>query len=95
MSKSLEHPDFVQEKLAQWKGVLPKSMEVVEFCGTGDPFFGGSADDRPLGTNGTILDRGSNDQRAQFATVEEAHTAALAISNRRPKSILGILPNWH
>ncbi len=29
----------------------------IEFCGTGDPFFGGSARDLPLGWDGAFLDR--------------------------------------
>lgn len=56
--------------------------------------FGGSADDRPLGIDGLILERGSNAPRAEFETIEQAHEATKAIKNRRPNSILGVLPSW-
>lgn len=54
----------------------------------------GFRDDCPLGVNGLILERGSNVRRAEFKTIEEAHEAAKAIKNRRPGSILGVLPWW-
>lgn len=60
----------------------------------GDRIFGGNADDRPLGVNGLILERSSNEPRAEFKTIEEAHEAAKAIKNRRLDTILGVLPWW-
>ncbi|WP_303786751.1 hypothetical protein [Azovibrio restrictus] len=52
------------------------------FYGDNDPAFGGNADDRPLGVNGLILERGSSVPRAEFKTIEEAHEVAKAIKNR-------------
>ncbi|MEW5888010.1 MAG: hypothetical protein AB1768_03015 [Pseudomonadota bacterium] len=91
---SLENPAYVEQTKAQWGQCLPRRMGVIEFSGTGDPAFGGSADDRPLGIDGLILERGSNAPRAEFETIEQAHEATKAIKNRRPNSILGVLPSW-
>lgn len=91
---SLENPAYVEQTKAQWGKRLPKRMGVVEFSGTGDPAFGGTADDRPLGVDGLILEWGSNAPRAEFETIEQAHEAAKAVKNRRPNSILGVLPSW-
>ncbi len=93
-SLSLENPAYVERTKSQWGQCLPRRMGVIEFSGTGDPAFGGSADDRPLGIDGLILERGSNAPRAEFETIEKAHEAARAIKNRRPDSILGVLPSW-
>lgn len=90
---SLEDPAYVEKMKAKWP-IPPKGMTVIEFYGDGDPFFGGTADDRPLGIGGSILDCGSIDPHAEFATIEDAHGAAKAIKNRRPGSILGVLPWW-
>jgi hypothetical protein len=94
MVLSLENPAYVEQTKAKWRRCLPKGMNVIEFCGAGDPCFGGNADDRPLGINGLILERGSNEPRAEFKTIEEAHEAAKAVRNRRPNTILGVLPWW-
>lgn len=91
---SLEDPAYVEQTKAQWGQCQPRRMGVIEFYGTGDPAFGGSADDRSLGFDGLILQRGSNGPRAEFETTEQAHAAAKAIKNRRPNSILGVLPSW-
>lgn len=92
-SISLDDLAYVEKARAMWRS-QPIGMNVVEYYGNGDPFFGGNADDRPLGTNGQIIDRGSNEPRAVFTTIEEAHSAARAIPNRRPGSILGVIPWW-
>lgn len=92
--RSLENPAYVEQTKAQWGQRLPRRMGVMEFSGTGDPFYGGSADDRPLGIDGLILKPGSNAPRSEFETIEQAHEAAKAIKNRRPNSILGVLPSW-
>lgn len=93
-SIDLTHPDYIRQTKAQWRE-LPKSMIVIEYCGRGDPMFGGSADDRVMLEDGRIreplADRGKT---AEFATIEEAHAAALRVPNRRPNSILGISPRW-
>lgn len=95
----LGDPGYVEFQLAEWSlhgYPLPLDMKVVEFFGDGDPAFGGAADDRPLGPGNVILDcRAKLVQKAVvFATLEEAHAAALKISNRRENSLLGILPRW-
>lgn len=84
---------YVDRLNAIW-AVKPVSMIVIEFHGTGDAFFGGSADDRILGTDGLIKVRGSAVETANFATIEQAHAAALRIPNRRPDSRLGVAPVW-
>jgi len=92
---SLEHPEYISIIKKGWKGLLPISMKVMEFFGTGDPFFGGTADDRVLGVNGEILPRGAEESdKAVFRTIEMAHEAAKTINNRRPNSRLGVLPSF-
>lgn len=78
---------------ASW-AVLPKSMIVAEYHGSGDPFFGGKADDRVLGPCGSILPHAANQKAAFFSTIEEADEAARKITNRRPGSVLGVVPTW-
>ncbi len=82
-------------------GYLPEGapayddMTVIEFFGTGDAFFDGSTDDRPLGKEGHILSRPYNrDAIAIFPSIDVAHEAAKAITNRRPNSLLGVAPRW-
>ncbi len=67
-------------------------FEVTEFFGSGDPMFGGAADDRPLGNNGQFL-RGCFpwSDVAQFATREQAQAAADA-AEQRPGGKVGIIP---
>lgn len=89
---SLESAEYVVRIKALWNGCLPKSMKVAEFWGHGDAAYGGSGDDRLLGFNGEILARSSNDAPAIFATIEAAHEAAQAVTNRRAGSLLGVLP---
>ena len=66
--------------------------EVIEFLGKGDPMFGGSADDRPLGKSGEFL-RGSYpiSSVAQFATRALAE-AASERAVKRAGSKVGIIP---
>ncbi len=78
-------------------GSLPLSMIVIEFHGTGDPAFGGQADDRVLLESGQIQGRvcsKADAKTAIFKTVADAHQAAMKIPNRRPGSILGVAPTW-
>lgn len=89
----LTDPRFAEDALKRW-GTAPKSMIVIEFAGTGDPFFGGNADDRALGVDGLIKTRMSRVETAEFATVQQAHEAAVKVPNRRPNSILGVAPTW-
>jgi len=91
---SLEKPEYLAHQKKLWRSVLPKVMIIVEYQGTGDPAFGGTADDRPLGENGIILSQSSNLPRAEFLTIEAAHEAAKEIKNRRQGSILGVIPTW-
>lgn len=90
---------YVQAKRAIWtkEGCPePLSILVVEFCGDGDPAFGGSADDRTLGPDGLILTHqmSMRTDPVEFASLELAHEACKHIVNRRPNSLLGILPRW-
>lgn len=90
----LDDPAYVAQRKAEWP-CLPKEMAVIEFLGTGDPFYGGTADDRPLGKDGRILEPGERrDEVASFRSIEEAHQAALCIKNRRAGSVLGVAPRW-
>ena len=91
---SLENQDYVHCVKAQW-GVLPTRMTVVEYCGKGDQFFGGSVDDRPLGKDGNIVAPTSNVESADFVTIEDAHEAAKNVANRRSSSVLGVIPYWN
>lgn len=65
--------------------------EVCEFFGTGDAYFGGSADDRPLGKSGQFL-RGcySLSDIARFATREEADAAGRAAPQRKGSLVSAI-----
>ncbi|MGF6603988.1 hypothetical protein P3T23_008743 [Paraburkholderia sp. GAS448] len=92
--RDLTHPAYVEDLSSRW-GAPPKSMIVIEYGGTGDPFFGGNADDRALGVDGLIQVRMSKVETAKFATIQEAHEAALKVANRRPNTILGVAPTWN
>lgn len=66
---------------------------VCEFYGTGDPFFGGTASDRPLGVSGEFLSGTYHlSQVAQFADYWDAERAAYAAANRRRGGKIGIIP---
>ena len=81
----------------RWGAHPPKWMQVIEFFGTGDPGFGGSADDRPLGTHGRIVEGPrwlTGERAARFETIDQAHAAALRIPNLRPGGLLGVLTWW-
>lgn len=63
---------------------------VVEFHGTGDPMFGGAADDRPLGVSGSFENSwGRGATRAHFETRAAAIAAGEAAANRRERGVLG------
>jgi len=81
--------------LARWR-VLPVAFGLIEFHGDGDPAFGGNADDRAILTTGRVAERTRLGQppAAEFADLESALAAAQAIPNRRPGSILGLVPRW-
>lgn len=90
---------YVEETRGSWdrRGIPePVSLMVCEYHGDGDPAFGGQADDRMLGPDGVILsrDQRSRTQPLEFGTLEQAHAAAAAVRNRRPGSVLGIVPRW-
>lgn len=93
---SLDSYEYVECKKKCWRHAIPTSMIVMEYFGTGDIAFGGTADDRPLGESGRIFKQSwrTTEQVAEFLTLEEAHSAALSIPNRRKGSILGVVPNW-
>jgi len=90
----LTDPSHVAELKASWAS-LPVSMIIIEYWGIGDPFFGGTADDRPVGVDGLVKHRGSTVSTATFSSIEDAHAAALSISNRRDGSRLGVAPTWN
>lgn len=65
---------------------------VAEFYGRGDPYFGGTADDRPLGTAGTFLDGCYHlGEVARFDTRDAAQQAADAAPQRSGGKV-GIIP---
>ena len=91
---------YIEQTRAAWSARQvpdPSSIVVIEYCGTGDPAFGGNADDRALGPQGMILTKSQwwTSKPEEFASLEAAHTACQAIKNRRPNTILGIAPRWH
>lgn len=94
----IDDPEYVQRKKAQWsaQGIAPISMMVVEYCGTGDPAFGGSADDRALGPDDRILTwkESLSEIPLVFSNIDDAHEAAKRIVNRRPNSLLGLSNCW-
>jgi hypothetical protein len=65
--------------------------EAMEFCGKGDPMFGGNADDRPLGLDGQFMRRYVHHQIARFQTREAAQAAA-DFATKRPGARVGIIP---
>lgn len=68
-------------------------FEVIEFWGKGDPFFGGTADDRPLGKTGSFLTGGyAFSAVATFDTREAAQAAADAAPNRRAGGRISVIP---
>ena len=54
----------------------------IEFWGTGDPMFGGQADDRTLSTSGKFERAVGRANRATFPTREAAQAAADAAPKR-------------
>ena len=64
----------------------------VELFGSGDPFFGGSADDRPIGKSGEFLS-GSYQRSAvaEFKSEAAARAAAAAAPNKRAG---GLISAW-
>lgn len=83
------------EQETQW-ATKPISMKLIEYCGDGDPAFGGYADDRVVLDSGRVSEKvpSVGDKSAEFQTVAQAHEFALSIPNRRPGSILGVAPKW-
>ncbi len=91
---SLEQPEYVTRCVNRWRS-QPIDMIIIEYAGTGDPYFGGSAEDLPLGKNGDILSKPYREKDvAVFNTLGEAHLAAQSVMNRRTNSILGVAPRW-
>lgn len=68
---------------------------VIEFFGNSDPFFGGTADDRPLGRAGRFM-TGTYlvTDTAVFVTEEAANEAAARATNKRPAGKVSVLPAW-
>jgi len=59
-----------------------------EFHGRGDPFFGGSADDRILLTDGSFGHSSAAAKAARFETLAEAGEAGRHASNRRVGALI-------
>lgn len=67
---------------------------VTEYLGTGDPYFGGSADDRPLGKTGEFLTGFYRaDTIAEFPTQADAIAAAKR-AKTRPGSLVSVYQVW-
>ena len=93
--KSLEYPEAVEHRKQIWGSNRPIDMLVIEYCGDGDPFFGGDADDRVLCTDGKFHKPHQCNKAAIFTTIEQAHEAIKTASIfRRSNSIVGVLPRW-
>ncbi|HJP69622.1 MAG TPA: hypothetical protein VJ846_12035 [Sphingomicrobium sp.] len=92
--RDLTNPAYVMQQSTRWTAV-PKSMIVIEYSGSGDPYFGGSMDDRALGVDGLIKPPASKVETATFETIQQGHDAALKVTNRRPGAILGVVPTWN
>jgi len=71
---------------------MAQRFRAMEFYGTGDPYFGGNAEDRVLGKSGAFL-RGFYQRAdiAEFPTREEALAAGERATNRRNGGKVGIL----
>lgn len=91
----LESWSYVAELKSKWQSP-PDSMKVMEFFGTGDPFFGGDACDLILDKSCHLVEewKVASENIASFKTIEAAYKAAQRIPNRRPGSILGVIPSW-
>jgi len=74
----------------------PVAFKVMEFYGTGDPFFGGNANDKILSKSGELVEqwKAGLDDVAVFPTMEAAHEAAKRITNLRPGGLLDVIPSW-
>ncbi len=68
----------------------PTHYEVIEFYGTGDPYFGGRADDRPLCIDGQFSRMYVQHLTAHFASESEAQRAA-AKADKRTGGRIGII----
>ncbi len=66
---------------------------VLEFHGKGDPMFGGTANDRPLGRYGSFLTGVyTTSDYGTFPSKAAALRAGETAINRRPKGLLLALP---
>ncbi|MBX3699346.1 MAG: hypothetical protein KF811_16185 [Dokdonella sp.] len=63
----------------------------MEFCGQGDPFFGGSADDRTLLTDGRFGHRSGRNPPARFVDAKTALEAGRKAVNRRGSALLSAI----
>jgi hypothetical protein len=67
----------------------------MEFFGSGDPAFGGKANDRVLSEDGIFIDEhrlGLDGQRQVFTDQNEALRVARLAKNLRPGGLLSVLP---
>ena len=63
----------------------------MEFYGQGDPFFGGSADDRTLLTDGCFGHRSGRNPPARFVDAKTALEAGRKAVNRRGSALLSAI----
>lgn len=63
----------------------------MEFHGRGDPFFGGSADDRILLTDGSFGHSSPASPAARFVSLADAAEAGRRASNRREKALISAI----
>jgi hypothetical protein len=71
----------------------PDAFAVTEFFGQGDPFFGGSADDRPLGVSGEFLAGSYHRLAVQRYTTRELAEAAVSRAKTRIGSLVSVGTN--
>jgi len=69
----------------------PSGYFIMEFFGTGDPFFGGHADDRPVGEDMRPHINNHLCKPKVFPTKEQAIAAFDQVQGRRSGSLLGVV----
>ena len=77
--------------LALFEARAPARFVCMEFCGQGDPFFGGSADDRTLLTDGCFGHSSGRTAPARFVDAKTALEAGRKAVNRRASARLSAI----
>lgn len=82
--------DWTARELPEPEAPAPAlQFRATEFCGNGDPMFGGTADDRPLCKDGSFKRHAAEADIAVFATEADALAAAEAAPNKRRGGKIG------